>query len=68
VRTPRAKRPIVKRLSASESANAYSPAIEEKRFPPSMVNEASKRKGSVATANAAGIGRGALKSRPSCRR
>jgi len=29
-----------------------------------MVNEASKRKGSVATANAAGIGRGALKSRP----
>ena len=64
MRTPRANSPIVKRANASESAKAYSPAIEEKRLPPSMVNEASKRNGSVATASAAGIGRGALKSRP----
>ncbi len=36
----------------------------EKRFPPSIVNDASKRNGKVARASAMGMGRGARKSRP----
>ncbi len=49
---------------ASDTEKAYSPAIVEKRFPPSIVNEASKRKGSVAIPKATGTGRGARSSRP----
>ena len=59
---PCAKNPIVSSDRASDSENAYSPAIVEKRFPPSIVNDASNKKGSVATASAAGTGRGARKS------
>ncbi len=64
VRIPRAKSPMVSSARASESEKAYSPAIVEKRLPPSIVKVASKRKGSVASARAAGIGRGARNSRP----
>ena len=52
------------RLRARENEKAYSPAIVEKRLPPSMVNDASKRKGNVARASAIGTGRGARKSLP----
>ena len=64
VRTPRAKSPTTTKLRASERENAYSPARVEKRLPPSMVNDASKRNGSVAAARAAGIGGRSRKSRP----
>ena len=56
VRMPLAKRPSTKNDRAKQSEKAYSPASVEKRFPPSMVKEESKRNGSVEMANALGSG------------
>ena len=56
VRRPRANSPRATSERASERLNAYSPASVENRFPPEIVNDDSKRNGSVEAARQAGSG------------